>query len=59
MITVNGKDSAGNYSFIQVSRESNTIHIYSPEDGSDVIFTVKQAKQLIDAIKECIKKQSK
>lgn len=59
MITINGKDSAGNNSYIQVSKESNTIHIYSPEEGSDVIFTVKQAKQLVDAINECIKKQSK
>lgn len=49
-----GKDLAGNNSYINVSKKSNAIHIFSPEDASDVVFTVKQAKELIAAIKECI-----
>lgn len=54
MAIINGKDSAGNKSYIQVSREGNKIYIFSPEDASDVVLTVKQAKELIDAIKKCI-----
>lgn len=57
MKTIYGKDSAGNKSYIQVSRDENKICVYSPEDASDVIFTVKQAKELIDAIKKCINEQ--
>ena len=54
MKIIYGKDSAGNQSYIQVYRERNTIRVFSPEDASDVVFTVKQAKELIEAIKKCI-----
>lgn len=54
MTIINGKDSEGNKSYIRVSMEGNKIYIFSPEDASDVVLTVKQAKELIDAIKKCI-----
>lgn len=53
--TVKEIDCAGNKSFISVSKENSKIHIYSPEDMSDVIFTTKQAKELVNAIEKCIK----
>lgn len=57
MEQIKGKDLGGNESYICVSRQSNTIHIFSPEESSDVVFTVKQAKELISAIKKCINNQ--
>lgn len=55
MISINGKDSAGNESYISVTKENGKIHIFSPEDAGDVIFTTKQARELIKAIEKCIK----
>lgn len=57
MEQIKGKDLGGNESYICVSRQSNTIHIFSPEESSDVVFTIKQAKELISAIKKCINNQ--
>lgn len=57
MERINAKDLSGNDSYIHVSRLSNAIHIFSPEEASDVVLTVKQAKELISAIKKCINNQ--
>jgi len=56
MATINGKDSSGNKSYISVTKNKKTwkIHIFSPEDASDVILNTKQAKELIEEIKKCI-----
>lgn len=53
-ISIGGKDKYGDKSFISVSKENGKIYIYSPEDASDVVFTTKQAKELIKAIEKCI-----
>ena len=52
---VHGKDISGNESFVAVSRKKGEIYIYSPEDADYVIFTVKQARNLIKAIELAIK----
>lgn len=57
MKRIDGKDIVGNRSYILISKKSNAIHIFSPEDASDVVLTVEQAKELISAIKKCINKQ--
>ena len=55
MASVAGKDSSGNESYIQVTKEDGKIHIFSPEDAGDVIFTTKQARELVKEIEKCIK----
>ena len=55
MASVNGKDSCGNESYISVTKENGKIHIFSPEDAGDVVFTTKQARELVKIIEKCIK----
>lgn len=55
MASINGKDSSGNKSFISVSEKDGKIYIFSPEDGGDVVFTKKQAKELVKEIEKLIK----
>lgn len=50
-----GKDSAGNNAYISVSNENGKILVFSSEECSDVIFTKKQAKELIKVLEECVK----
>lgn len=52
---INGKDNAGNHAYISVSKENGKILVFSSEDCSDVVLTKKQAKELIEAIENCIK----
>lgn len=59
MASVNGKDSCGNESYISVTKENGKIHIFSPEDAGDVVFTTKQARELVKIIEKCIKEQCK
>lgn len=54
MGSISGKDSSGNGSYISVTKEDGKIHIFSPEDAGAVIFTVKQARELIKEITKCI-----
>ena len=53
---IDGTDNAGNKSYLLVNKNKETgkIHIYSPEECSDVILKTKQARELIEAIKKCI-----
>jgi uncharacterized protein YpmB len=51
---VKGKDNAGCESYISVERDGSKIKVYSPEDASDVVFTVKEAKELIQALQSAI-----
>lgn len=53
--SINGKDTSGNDSFIMVTKEEGKIHIFSPEDGSSVVFTKQEARQLIKLIEDTIK----
>ena len=55
MVSIDGKDSSGNKSFISVSEKDGKIYIFSPEDGRDVIFTKKQARELVKEIEKLIK----
>lgn len=57
MKMINGKDSSGNKAWIMVDKKGNSIHVISSEEGSAVVFTAKQAKELIAAIRECISEQ--
>ena len=52
---INGKDNAGNHAYISVSKENGKILIFSSEDCSNVVFTKKQATELVEAIESCIK----
>lgn len=54
--TIHGKDSAGNNAYILVSKDNGKILIFSSEECGDVFFTRKQAKELVKAIEDCIKK---
>lgn len=54
--SVDGHDESGNDSFISIHKDKSTnkIHVGSPEECSNVVLTVKEAKELISAIKKCI-----
>lgn len=54
MGSINGKDCSGRLSFISVSKENGKIYVFSPEDASDVVFTIEQAEELIKEIERCI-----
>ena len=55
MASVDGKDVCGSKSYINVSKKNGKIHIFTPEDASDVILTTKQAKQLVEILQDVIK----
>ena len=55
MATINGRDTCGDKSFIQVTKEDSKIHIYSPEDASAVVLNAKQTKELIKALQDALK----
>lgn len=40
---------------MKVTKEDGKIHIFSPKDAGDVIFTTKQARELVNEIEKCIK----
>lgn len=54
--SIDGHDEAGNTSYITVhkNKETNKIHIYSPEECADVVLTTKEARKLMEEIKKCI-----
>ena len=54
MKMINGKDSSGNNAWIMVDKKGNSIHVVFSEEGSAVVFSAKQAKELIDAIRKYI-----
>lgn len=56
-IRISGKDVNGNRSFVNISTSKlypNCVCFFTPEDCSDVVLTIAQAKEVAEAILECI-----
>lgn len=55
---VDGSDDYGNGADLSIRSNGNKIEVYSSEEGGPVVFTVKEARHLVEvlqkAIKECV-----